>query len=181
MGSFYVSLTVRADASKAFADALQEVGDSGLIGPYLGGWTTCLSQELDRQDQRVIDFYGERLSAALGAPVIAVLNHDSDILSIDLYENGTRAASYNSCPGYFASDPSEDELKPSLTDAAPFAALATEVGTDDVERVLLQHDVLAEDIHKGLIDLLDLPAYSVFVGHRYALDGESDVTWKELP
>lgn len=180
MGSFYVNLAVPADATEAFTQLVRKAGDKGLVSPMQQGWMVLVSEQLDYQDQGAINYYGQGLSASLGVPVLSVLNHDDDVLSVDVFKAGQMVAGYNSCPGLFKEHPTAEDMAPRLRGADHLAALREGVTVAQVEAILKGDAGIATMVHMALAELLKLPPCSVAVGYRYASQGEGGVTWKDI-
>ncbi len=136
----------------------------------------------DSQDDAVINDFGKRTSNDLRAPVLAVLNHDDDILAYWLFEGGELADEYNSCPGYF----SDDDETPAGGDAKKLgAAFAVPAKAEhlDLDKVLRNEEyAFALDRHKDLAELLKHPWPYVCMGYRYIDEGSlaEGVSMKDL-
>ena len=183
LGSFYVNACVWGHSPEKLSSFLSAIPSPSYIGPQVDRWTCFVNEYLDMQDQEVIDVFGMRLSEKGSAKVISVLNHDSDILSVDVFEEGRRTGSYNSCPGYFASSPSEESLKPRLKNANAYSGLKEGVSPDDIHRVFCD-DVAhlgADELHQRIIRLLGLPDYSFGAGFRYVAEDGDQPPWTFIP
>ena len=138
----------------------------------------AFDEESDNQDQRVISSLATDLSRKLRCPVLAVLNHDDDILWYQLYKDGELQDQYDSSPGYF--DPSAEPSAPAGGDAAKLCAAFGSAKTEEVERVLRKSAfdddgyTFAIERHGDLVSALGISAFGV--GTAYA-SFESD----ELP
>src|SRR5206468_6298148 len=78
VGNFYVNHTVRGATPEAVAKAL--AGRTAIVAPADNEFVVVFDSECDSQDQAVITELGEKLSDELKATVLAVLNHDDDLL-----------------------------------------------------------------------------------------------------
>ena len=154
MGNFYVNISAKVDRP-TLKSMLDHMPDRSVIGPEGNGWLTFTSEHLETQDQEVIDAYGVGLSQYIPGPMIAVLNHDDDILSIDLFEGGKRTATYNSCPGYFDERATEADLEPKFSNSEAFDALAPDGG---VTALLKERPVFAVEAHAAFAKAVGLPA-----------------------
>ncbi len=194
MGNFYVNHTVRAPQDRVVA-VLQAEDRIAFVSPTVDGYTIVCDQECDSQDETAIVRLGRRLSARLDSPVLAVLNHDDDILCYWLFEHGKVTEEFNSCPEYFddedeysgfsiyAGDEDEDELRNDtepLTQApTPGAALCRAFGKlgleAEVAAILKSHEMFALFTHKKLIHALGLPEGAVATGYRYVAEGDGEI------
>src|SRR2546423_14770558 len=86
MGNFYTNYTLRGPSQQAVAAAL--AGRKATVTPLHGGCVVVFDEASDDQDQERIVELAARLSSELRCPVLAVLNHDDDILWYQLYEFG---------------------------------------------------------------------------------------------
>lgn len=122
-------------------------------------------EESDSQDDDVIKDLGARASEELGAPVLAVLNHDDDVLAYWLFEAGQLVDEYNSCPGYFG----DGDTTPAGGDATRLcAAFGVPAKAEQVDEVLRREDyVFALERHSDLAELLKHPSDYVCLGYRY--------------
>lgn len=179
MGSFYVSLCISDLPLEPLKQWLDQIEDHFLIGPQAGPWICVVSALLDTQDFALLDAFGKGATKDSNRKAFAVLNHDDDVLSVDVYVNGEMVAAYNSCPGYFLEEPAEGQLDPRLQNPEAYAALKEGVTAPQVVAILQPSEgfVFASDAHGELVDLLGLPAYSKGIGFKYALDGDTDVEW----
>lgn len=100
MGNFYTSFTVRSADHKAIVGSMK--GRRAAVSPTVNRYTVIWDAECENQDQQLIDRVGQRLASVLASPVIAVLNHDDDILWYGLYSPTGKIDEYDSAPGYFA-------------------------------------------------------------------------------
>lgn len=178
MGSFYVSICVSDLSASQLEHWLGQQPFASYFGPTENNWTCFVSQPLDTQDQETIDAFGFILTGKSERKAIAVLNHDDDILSVDIFEDGQRTGGFNSCPGYFKRDPSPEDLKPKLASPEAFARIKPGLTTDQVVDALTD-DALGDpwDIHSALVGLLELPEYSIGMGFKYVARGHSPVVW----
>ena len=108
MGSFYTNFTLRGPSQQAVAALL--AGRSAIVTPEQNGYVVVYDEESDDQNHEVISELASQLSQAFRCPLLAVLNHDDDILWYQFYIKGELIDEYDSSPGYF--DPSADEPDP---------------------------------------------------------------------
>lgn len=99
MGSFYVNYTVEWPDQAEVADALS--GRRAAVSPSRDGCVVVFDEESDEQDTKVIVNMASWLSYEFSCPVLAMLNHDDDVLRYFLYDNGVLVDEYDSAPGYF--------------------------------------------------------------------------------
>lgn len=114
---------------------------------------------------------GSLLSRDVGRPVVAVLNHDDDVLCYWLFERGELVDAYNSNPDAFE----EDEGAPAWQDGDAEKlcdALGSPAGVAAVETILRGDYLFAVELHEQLANALALPSCSVGFGYGYVADGE---------
>ncbi len=175
MGNFYVNYTLRGVTQEAVAKAL--AGRTCIVTASANATVVAFDEESDNQDQQVISSLATELSQKLRCPVLAVLNHDDDILWYQLYKDGELQDEYDSSPGYF--DPSAEPSAPAGGDAAKLCAAFGSPKTEEVDRVLRKSAfddgyTFAFERHGDLVSALGISAFGV--GTAYA-SFESD----ELP
>ncbi len=168
MGSFYTNYTLKGPSQQDVANAL--AGRNTVVTPVRKGCVVVFDEQSDDQDQEAISELASRLSSQFQCPVLAVLNHDDDILWYRLYESGDLSDEYDSSPGYF--DPEAEPSAPRGGDARRLAEAfgATELAT--VEAVLRKSSydddgyTFAFERHTDLVRALGLPDWAV--GAAYA-------------
>lgn len=168
MGGFYTNYTLRGSSQQAVAAAL--AGRRAAVTPAVDGCVVVFDEASDDQDQGCIAELASRLSSEFHCPVLAVLNHDDDILWYQLYINGKLVDEYDSSPGYF--DPSAEPSAPAGGDARQLCAAFAASDVPAVERVLRKSSydddgyVFAFERHADLVRALGLPEFAV--GTAYA-------------
>jgi hypothetical protein len=172
MGSFYVNFSVKGIRQADLARFLRERKIDAYVGPAQNGWCSFSDSVTEGQDSSEITQLGASLSLDLQKSVLCVLNHDDDVLSIDLFQDGSPTAEYNSCPGYFDMDPSPERLQPRFSGVEDLAKLGTNISPVDLREILTDDGALAVELHERLAAVLDLPKYSVGFGYRYVAGGE---------
>lgn len=174
MGNFYTNLTLRGPSQAEVAAAL--TGRQALVTPSVAGWVVVFDAASEDQDAELIAELASGLSRRFRCPVLAVVNHDDDILWYQLYLSGALEDEYDSCPNYF--DPDAEPAGPTGGDAAK---LCGAFGSDRVAEVaaILGKSGLEEDgytfeteRHEALVRALGLPAYGVGAGYNYVSRGE---------
>ena len=98
MGNFYVNFSVKGAEPRQVAGALQGAGRRSVVTPSQAGCVVAFDKEADTQATMRPEV-GSLLSRATNCPVLAVLNHDDDVLCYWLFERGELSDSYNSNPG----------------------------------------------------------------------------------
>ena len=170
MGSFYTNYTLRGPNQQAVAAALS--GRSAVVTPALDGCIVVYDEQSDDQDSSVVSQLGARLSGALNCPVLAIINHDDDVLFYQLFERGAATDEYCSAPGYF----SGEETPPSGGDARKLCNAFGASSIEEVNSILHPPDeelpTFALEQHEALVRALGLPAYAVAVGFTYISRGE---------
>jgi hypothetical protein len=113
MGNFYVNYTLRGPSQESVANAL--AGRKALITPSEKDCVVVFDEASESQDLSIVSDLASRLSSKLQCPLLAVLNHDDDILYYQLYIEGKLSDEYNSTPNCF--EASEEIAPPSGGDA----------------------------------------------------------------
>ena len=156
MGNFYVNYTLRGPSQQDVAAAL--VGRRARVTPEHNGCVVVFDEESDSQNPAAIVALAAKLSAGLGCPLLAVLNHDDDILWYQLYVQGKLVDEYDSTPGYF-----DIREAPSAPEGGDAGRLSETFGGDAtaVEAVLRGSYVFAFGRHAALADALGISDYGV--------------------
>ncbi|SIT82830.1 hypothetical protein SAMN05421665_1546 [Yoonia rosea] len=174
MGNFYVNLCVKTDDVSALLDVLGRGVGEGFLLDDRSGWLVVTTEKIESQDQTEVDRLGNLITAAMPAPAISFMNHDDDILSVDVFGGGARVGSYNSTPDYWDEYTGEEHKKPALTNPAAYAALAEGVSEADVISVMVPETdfVFAFELQQNIAKMLGLPKASVGLGYRYVSQGD---------
>lgn len=123
------------------------------------------------QDQERIRAFLKWASSRYGGVALSVLCHDDAVLEVQLFKQGEQISHYNSCPGYFLEDPTDDQMNPVLENAGNFAAEFDAVSEKDLEHILMPDAgtyLYPLDVQSELWRILQLPEYGVGFGFRYA-------------
>ena len=168
MGSFYVNYTVRSADQAAVARSLK--GRNAYVTPARDGKLVVTDEAAETQESDAVREVGELLSKSLRTTVLAVLNHDDDMLWYGLFDHGRLTDEYNSAPGYF--DGGDDP--PAGGDARKLCAAFGRTGSEKaLESILKKSDyVLAMERHVDLVKALGLPDFAVGCGFSYLEEGE---------
>lgn len=172
MGNHYVNYTLRGPSQRDVARLL--AGRSAYVTPEEDGCVVAFDEESE-QNGEVIPPLAARLSLELHCPVLAVLNHDDDILRYQLYLGGELTDEYDSTPGYFDSD-----AAPSAPNGGDTRRLCSAFSADDVDGVekVLRSSILDGDYafatqrHDELARLLGIPSFGVGCGYDHIAGGE---------
>ena len=168
MGSFYTNHTVRGPSQSKLLEWLRD--RPAYVSKSERGLSVVLDAESEDQDGEVLAGLASEISGQLNCHVLAVLNHDDDVLYFELYENGEKIDEYNSSPAFFNESAESDE--PTGGNAA---LLSTIFGASDqgkVEAALRGDYVFAFERHRDLALALGLPMYSVGLGYNYVSEGD---------
>jgi uncharacterized protein (DUF433 family) len=170
MGNFYTNFTLRGPIQQAVAAALG--GRSAIVTPVQDGCVVVFDEQSDEQDSAVITELASRLSRELRCPVLAVLNHDDDILWYHLYMSGELADEYDSSPGYF--DSSAEPSGPAGGDAQKLCTAFGSSAVAEVQRILRDEGgyTFAVERHADLARALGIPSFGVGAGYGYVSGGE---------
>jgi hypothetical protein len=174
MGNFYTNYTLRGPSQQGVAKAL--TGRSAIVTPQQDGCVVVFDEQSDEQNMDVLTDLARDLSGELRCPVLAVLNHDDDILWYQLYLIGELSDEYNSCPSYF--DPEAEPSGPEGGDAQKLCVAFGSTNLHEVERILRKSAfdgdgyAFAVERHTDLARALGLPGFAVGGGYSYVADGE---------
>jgi hypothetical protein len=156
VGNFYVNYTTYGPDREAVAEFLRAAERTAFVSPTVEGTTMFFDAKSDRQNEQVIKDIGARASKDLSTPILAVINHDDDILFYLLFEAGQLVDEYNSCPGYFEGG----DVTPAGGDARRLCAAFGVAGkAEQVDEVLRSEDYLfAFERNSDLAELLKHPS-----------------------
>jgi len=173
MGSFYVNYTVRSSDQAAVVKSLK--GRSAYVTPVKDGAVVAVDEAAETQKADAVREVGELLSTGLNTAVLAVLNHDDDMLWYGLFERGRLTDEYDSSPGYFDGDTGP----PAGGDARTLCAAFGRAGKEkELETILRKQSadeegyVFAYERHADLVRALGLPDFAVGCGFNYVEEGE---------
>ncbi|HEY3857252.1 MAG TPA: hypothetical protein VGO67_22950 [Verrucomicrobiae bacterium] len=166
MGSFYVNYTICHTDAPVVAKAL--AGRSAFVTPAQNGCVVAYDAESDNQDQAIVMELGLILSSELECAVLAVLNHDDDLLWYQLFSNGDIEDEYDSSPGILESDSGGEIETPSGGDARKLCATFRSNAAAKVQAILsdTKNYVFALERHAALVRALGLPEFAVGFGYK---------------
>jgi hypothetical protein len=192
MGNFYVNYTIRGTDRDKIAKAFH--GRNAVLTPEKNGCIVAADEESDEQDQDTVAELAQSISKNLKTHVLAVLNHDDDVLWFQLYDNGKLADEYDSAPDYFDEgdededddeeeseddedeDSDEDETEEDLPKGGNAKRLCSAFGADNPSEI---EDILrsiaytfAIERHQALVEALNIPEYAVGLSYSNAINGD---------
>ena len=173
MGSFYVNYTVRSADQAAVVQSLKE--RSAYVTPVKDGALVVTDEEAETQEIDAVREVGELLSTSLQTQVLAVLNHDDDMLWYGLFDKGRLTDEYNSWPDYFEGGTSPPKGGDARKLCAAFGRGGKEKEVEAVLREASRDDdgyVFAMERHADLVEALGLPDFAVGCGFKYVEEGE---------
>lgn len=174
MGNFYTNYTLRGPSPQAVVERL--TGRRTIVTREERGCVVVFDQESEEQDGHVIAQFAAFLSREFGCPVLAVLNHDDDILWYQLYLEGVLEDEYDSSPGYF--DESVESSTPVGGDAQKLCNAFGSNAVAKVETILRKSFedeggyTFAVERHADLASALGIPAFGVGMGYSEVEAGE---------
>jgi len=181
MGNFYVNFSVKSSDSRRVAELIQ--GRRAFVTTPVSGWVLVGDELADMQYAPAIQGLSEMLSKQLKTYVLAVLNHDDDILVYLLYLNGEQIDSYNSNPHYF--DGGDTLSPPSGGQAEKLCAAFGSTAIAEVDKILhapvalngtgseqSKEYLFAYQRHLDLMKALGFPEVTVGLGYNYVSHGE---------
>ena len=168
MGSFYTNHTVRGPSQAQLLELLR--GRPAFVSKCDGGLSVVLDAECEDQDGEVLAGLASQISKEFDCHVLAVLNHDDDVLYFELYENGSKIDEYNSSPTFF--DESADSDQPLGGNVSQLCKVFGAADEAKVEAALRGDYVFAFERHRELAVALGLPMYSVGLGYNYVNEGD---------
>ena len=174
MGNFYVNYTIHSKDNSGVVNALNN--RNAYVTQCKNDSIVVFDEASDSQDPDLIRSLGKQLSKALNTAVLAVLNHDDDILWYVLFDKGNSIDEYDSSPGYF--DPDSEPQNPSGGNAEKLCAAFNCHDVQEIERVLRKSSydedgyTFAVERHEELAKALNLPDFSVGFGYTYIAQGE---------
>ncbi|MFP4249540.1 MAG: hypothetical protein ACLFU7_07760 [Armatimonadota bacterium] len=176
MGSFYTNVTLRGVGQERVAEYLAGRNRQVLVSPAKNGLTVVYDALTESQEARLLTNLARELSAQFDCPALAALNHDDDVLWLQLHIDGRLLDEYTSAPGYFTGDAAG---APEGGDAEALCeAFGAEDAEERVERILRREQDIAgyfgaSERHAELAQALGMPATLVTTGYRYLTHGET--------
>ena len=92
MGNFYVNYTIHSKDNSGVVNALKK--RNAFVTQCKNDSIVVFDEASDSQDPDLIRNLGKQLSKALNSAVLAVLNHDDDILWYVLFDKGDSIDEY---------------------------------------------------------------------------------------
>ena len=181
MGCFYVNYTLRGPNQDAVAAEL--AGRAAIVSPEQERCVVVYDEESESQDDELIRELASRLSGRFQCPLLAVLNHDDDILKYWLFLNGELMDEYDSTPGYFGGDDEDDQSASSLGgpeggNANLLCRLFEMNSVAEIESILRRPAgdrygyIFAIDRHTDLVAALGITTLGVAAGYELLSNGE---------
>jgi hypothetical protein len=191
MGNNYLNVSVRGLSQQQIVDFLRQMNVSAFVGPQEKAWS-CFASILTFERPNgfpppMPEQVAAQISENLNTVAVYCINSDDDVLELNLFAKGLSIARYNSRPGNFTEDPSEEDLKPRLTNIEAFAELRPNVDLAALREAFLEDYVFAFERHERLYAVLGMPDYSVafdyddFKKRRYPFDSDAFVEIRSSP
>lgn len=173
LGNFYTNYTVRSDDPQNLAAAFKKKQRAAHITPASAGWVVVFERDSEQNPDEIVKV-GSLLSKTAAGTVLAVMNHDDDVLAYWLFEGGELRDRYDSNPRYFDTDGFDVTQAVAMLKAGKLPEVTFEPKGGDSEALCsacecpeaaqavdaIQRDgsyVVAIERHKALLDALSLP------------------------
>ena len=171
MGNFYTNFTLKTSDAAGVVNSLRAASRSAFVSPATEGYVVVFDEAADQQDTDVIVKTGKLLSEQLRCAVLAILNHDDDILCYWLFDGGQRVDAYNSAPDYWDNAADTDRGGDTLLLCR---TLGVPEAVDDAKSILHDHEyAFAVEQHAALVAALRLPEWTVGGGFNYIQERET--------
>lgn len=169
MGNFYANLAMRSVDTDAIAAVLESHQRNAYVAT-VGDSTFVYDERCDAQDLDELRTLALIVARGARLPVLAVCNHDDDVLWIALADSGGAADVYDSYPGYF--DGGSDQPKLSNLDRLH---AAFDAPRDELDALLrIPHATMGFEVerHGRLMSILGMNPDAAVFGYRYVDRGE---------
>jgi hypothetical protein len=178
MGAFITNIHVRSDSASKVVDALDGLVQArAYVSQPKEGWVTIYDEASDEQDAELLGSIAESLSKKLAAGAIAIMVHDSDVLTYWLYDKGSLLDEFNSNMEYFGEEPDAHTRARYSGDAAALLTFCRHgVTQGDIEAVIHPPDgppAFAEEMLGDLAKVLGFDETRITLGFKY-FDGEGE-------
>jgi hypothetical protein len=172
MGNFYTNFTIKGAAPQEVARALK--GRNAAVTGLKADCVVVFDEYADTDSIENLDALGQSLSDASHCPVLAIRNHDDDILWYRLYRSGAMVDAYDSNPGYF--ERGEQREGPKGGDSALLCATFGSPLIQEVESILRASNdderfVFAFERHLALVTALGISDLGVCAGYEHLDSG----------
>lgn len=175
MGSFYTNITIRSGDLDRLRRELVAGGRRAFLSPTQEGSVVVFDQVCEDQDPEVLKHLASLLSQRCSCAALAVMIHDDDVLTYDLYDGGSLKDEYNSAPDYFDGG----DAPPTGGNADQLCRAFGRAGVEDEVEGILRRTRDADDAftfeterHAELVRVLGLPEAAVGTGYKYLEAGE---------
>jgi hypothetical protein len=169
-GSFYSNIVVLSVENEKLLSVLLQMSIAAYY-IYKDKITVIFEQKIDEQDIEYGINLTKDLSEKLNAITIYTTNHDSDILIIHIYKNGEELFFYDSAPGYFEGE----DLPPKIEYIDGLLSEYKNIDKDELVNILNSEEVFADDLHGKIVEILNLPTYSIGLGYNYIVEEKEEV------
>jgi hypothetical protein len=170
VGLFYTTFTTFGPDHSMVVTALQRIQRSAFVSPTIDRYSVVYERTTEEQDFTEIDTLGKKLSDSFGAPVLAAVLHDDDVLYLWLFRAGECCDFYDSLPQYF--DPDAEPGAPEGGNSAMLCEAFEHPHNEERVETLLRANLLDEELpeisgelerHQALIRELGMPAFAAGV------------------
>ena len=160
-GDFYSNIVVLSTESGKMLPVLLQMGITAFyaIKNNIG---VIYEEKIDDQDIGYGINLASEISQKLNTTVFYSTNHDSDVLVVFVYKNGEELFFYNSNPGYFEGE----NTPPAIKNIDQLLLAYNSINKEEFLNILTTEEIFSEDIHRKIIEKLNLPEYSVDVGYN---------------
>lgn len=175
MGSFYTNITIRSEDLDRVRTELVTARRQAFVSSAVSGAVVVFDKRCEDQDPAELSALAALLSQRCACVALAVMIHDDDVLTYELYERGSLGDEYNSAPDYFegGNTPPRGGNVEKLCQAFGRKGFEQEVGAI-LRRTRHANDAFTFETerHAELVRVLGLPEAAVGTGYTYLDAGE---------
>jgi len=166
-GSFYSNIVVLSADVQNFHEILTQM-DINAYYVLKDSVAVIYEENIDDQDIKYGMKLSKNISKIFNSIAVYTTVHDSDIVLMYVYKNDNLIFLYDSMPGYFNGEdiPPRIRFLDKLIEVFPF------VSKEEMLNVLTTSidELFAEELHERIINLLELPLFSVGFGYNFLND-----------